>query len=483
MASAYYKLYNNENQAIDLQNLEGLEATYNIQNEIVLFQPNNPSKARQKNYLFKEKVVDTYYSDLVDVSKRLVPHVREELMPILVESALDGSSNLGKLLHQQAVKKKNNKRKHIKNRAIDGFTLSRRAKEKIRNTLTYLYHKCEGNSNKLRWITITVPDQNRLFEPVYFDSSDAKNKYFDNYFVKLLSKWLENLRQNHNVKNYIWIAERQDGKRNQNTSATGNIHFHMVLELDGVEFIDYQLLNYSWVNHLYDAGFDVLSNSKIHDLRLSNIKKYLEVKKQEIAPSGKFKNPLRYFQTLKACLAENKALANLKKSRKADVVRNAFEISKQSFIHKIIIQPVQCTEIHSLKGLRYYMTKYVTKNSECIYARMWAQTREYSRLKLKIKIDVETIKELQQKDLIESINAVEVQIKIPISKTSVNYDTGEINDLSTERTITKTLYYIRLKDEAFNYFFHERTAMMGLSCTLPPPLSTKLNHCNFVTES
>lgn len=120
----------------------------------------------------------------------------------------------------------------------EGTQLSYRAKQKIRNLLTYLYLQ---NNQKLKFFTITIP-------PSKFKTDEIHNRSYelfepDTFYIDKLGQLLHNLRKHHGLRNYFWIAERQlKNKR-------GALHFHCIFDAD---FISVQRIAHLWSNLLSD---------------------------------------------------------------------------------------------------------------------------------------------------------------------------------------------------------------------------------------
>ena len=51
----------------------------------------------------------------------------------------------------------------------------------------------------------------------------------DDIAYKIFNIWLTSLRKHRMLRDYLWIAERQDGKRNDYKQATNTVHFHIAI--------------------------------------------------------------------------------------------------------------------------------------------------------------------------------------------------------------------------------------------------------------
>lgn len=52
-----------------------------------------------------------------------------------------------------------------------------------------------------------------------------KTQQQDIFYTAILSKWFDNIKANK----YMWVAERQDGKRKASGEATNDVHFHILM--------------------------------------------------------------------------------------------------------------------------------------------------------------------------------------------------------------------------------------------------------------
>lgn len=121
-----------------------------------------------------------------------------------------------------------------KKKQLEGCSLSRRTKIKIKEKMLSLYAAAKHNFTLL---TLTFV-----------------NHCEDTRAVKLLNKFLTATKKQLGAYNYVWVAERQDN---------GNIHFHMIT--DKKFNIDY--INSLWVLQQYNGGI-------VHDFANEKLKLY-----------------------------------------------------------------------------------------------------------------------------------------------------------------------------------------------------------------
>lgn len=104
--------------------------------------------------------------------------------------------------------------------------LSKRTKGKLRDKATALF-RCFKADGILATLTFIA-------------------KVEDKTAVKILNKFLTVLRTEYGLKNYLWVAERQ----NRNYKWPGNIHFHMVLN----KRLAVEQFNALWLRQQFNAG-------------------------------------------------------------------------------------------------------------------------------------------------------------------------------------------------------------------------------------
>lgn len=87
--------------------------------------------------------------------------------------------------------------------------ISPRSKNKVYDAMSLLYNRKRGRAVFL--YTFTLP------------TSQVQAGLSDIEVGRKFSKFLNNLRTNYNLKNYVWISEVQ-------TKSTGNLHYHLVTD-------------------------------------------------------------------------------------------------------------------------------------------------------------------------------------------------------------------------------------------------------------
>lgn len=144
----------------------------------------------------------------------------------------------------------------------------------------------------------------------------------DNLCYQAFNIWLTTLRQKKMLKNYIWIAERQDGKRltDPTKEATGTIHFHLAIP---------HKMHVVTANRLMRTTLSTFAKKKLINYSVFQAKRYNGV--------------------------------DIKKNRNTGRVVN-FAIKKGS------------------RALANYLTKYVTKNEGSFSHLAWHNSRGFSQL-------------------------------------------------------------------------------------------------------
>lgn len=285
----------------------------------------------------------------------------------------------------------------------NGTYLTDRSKRKIKQYVSgYFLENFEHKSNFL-WVTLTVTP--------YLGSTGLKDfkykyvpEYHDSEVIKLLSKYLNNLRKNHGLKNYVWIAERQDGKRNNYVSSTDAIHFHCIFDFD--KFVDYRNLNLYWLKVLNEAGYAAFSEKALKD------------KKHIFTFDETFK---RYSKTLfksytwDVVKLDEKLQSWVKKVADNDYLECCEAVENQYFktgfkgIDPMCIDPntplalicyspvdVDKIKISDMGKLQTYLTKYITKNDSLIYGRCWAASHGFSSIKYDLEITQTEAEEIRK---------------------------------------------------------------------------------------
>ena len=134
------------------------------------------------------------------------------------------------------VRKSETRKKVIRERAV----MSRRTKSKIRDKVVAWYytklHQANGSEKKVHFnmLTLTLTEVYRDTKRVY--------ELLNHFFTLMRKKW--------GVFKYIWVVEKQDGKRNGYKYATGNLHFHIIVD----RYFSVRFVNKMWLSCLATAG-------------------------------------------------------------------------------------------------------------------------------------------------------------------------------------------------------------------------------------
>ena len=176
-----------------------------------------------------------------------------------------------------------------------------------------------------------MPGKKKLyFWTVTFPSGTNDNECF-----VLLNRWLTRLRKEFTLKSYLWVCERQDGKRLNDTTklATNTLHFHIAL--------------HQWI-----------------DIKKAN----------------------KYMRAAIITSIKNKTI---KWSHESAKNYNGVDIAKDRVTKKVINFASQ----NRSKSLANYLTKYVSKSTQTFTHLAWHCSRDYSNLIIQINIaDSEFIK-------------------------------------------------------------------------------------------
>lgn len=177
------------------------------------------------------------------------------------------------------------------------------------------------NKREVRQRLLAFMNTQRGKKELYFWTVTFPKTTPDDLAYKMLNIWLTTLRQYGMLRNYIWVAERQDGKRNNYQSATNTIHFHIAIP------------------HRMSVG-------RANGMMRATIRNF---SKRGKIP-GYTENHCRNYNGV-----------DIKKNRTTKRVTN-FAIKKGS------------------KALANYLTKYVTKNDATFEHLAWHNSRGYSAL-------------------------------------------------------------------------------------------------------
>lgn len=177
------------------------------------------------------------------------------------------------------------------------FVMSERSKSKIKDKMFSMYRS--------------------RFRNYTFCTLSFVNNVTDKASQQVLNKFFTQLRKKYPNFQYLWVAERQDGKRNNYEHCTNNIHFHIFFD----RFIPIALLNKYWLIQQYNSGIE---------------------------------HP--------------------------NVPRSQLDVAYKNNDTQKLLNPVDVKTVRGVNGMTYYMTKYVTKNKTILHCRAWHCSRGVSRL-------------------------------------------------------------------------------------------------------
>jgi len=329
------------------------------------------------------------------------------------------------------------------NSSKDGLHLSNLSKRKIKQYVSGYFLENDKLGKNVSWVTLTVPPR--------IDGFSYQEWCDDPRIIRQLSKFLENLRKNHGLKNYIWVAERQDGKRNDYKHCTGAIHFHCIFDFEN--FVDYRNLNLYWIKLMNELGYKAFSSTallkQMKEGYFSIEKTYQRYKKSlfsHIAEKSIYRPDFhKYIKSI--CDKElNHCLEVLKTQNYRDALRvfDPMTVNPEHPFCKIAYQPYEGKKIEILdfSMLQSYLTKYVTKNETKIHGRVWGASRGFSSVNYEIRITPDQARQLKE---------VEEMI---ICQKENKFDVGnnQFTTLSTKlnyKTFCKTDVYELLMDSIF----------------------------------
>lgn len=218
--------------------------------------------------------------------------------------------------------------KPVRAKQIKRYTVD---KAQVKNRI-HSYLNCMKGEKMLYFWTVTFPESTT-----------------DDTAYLLLNKWFTRLRREKMLKDYLWIAERQDGKRlnDQSKKATGTIHFHIV--------INYKMC-VKKANRFMRASI-------MHSINDGEINWSREK-------------------------AKNYNGVDIAKDRKTKRVINFAKQNKQ-------------------KSLSSYLTKYVTKNNEAFQHLAWHSSRGYSNLITSVRVTELEYHSSNTKNLLDTEKPIE----------------------------------------------------------------------------
>lgn len=203
--------------------------------------------------------------------------------------------------------------------------LSSRSRGKIKDKATAFFRACPGN---------------RVFATLTFISAVD-----DRTAVAILNKFMTQARKKFPGLQYFWVAERQAGERNDRMGvqkeATGNIHFHIILN----HRLPVGRWNAMWVLAQYNSG--LVGHNEFGE----------QISKEEI------------LMLYAADLREKFSGGRSKKGKKISRVQE-------------VLNPFDIKPVRSISKLSSYLTKYITKQekNEPFGCSAWHCSRRVSRM-------------------------------------------------------------------------------------------------------
>lgn len=207
-------------------------------------------------------------------------------------------------------------------------TLSKKSKTKIANKITAWVRANKANNHKgmYNFITLTLT---------------SKQIATDKDFTKMLNVFFTYLRKYCNLKNYLYVLERQ-------TKNTNNIHAHIIID----QYINYERCNSVWCKILGDNGYTFPSQNYITGtVETVNVNEAMSRYKLAKSYTG------------------SKTYLNPKTNK---FVKPTKDINKPN--------PCDVETIYNLQAVSKYVTKYITKNESVIYTNVWNCSKNISRL-------------------------------------------------------------------------------------------------------
>jgi len=260
------------------------------------------------------------------------------------------------------------------NKKNDGFVLNKNAKNKVQHLMHLLYETYTTRNFNFEFMTLTATSPN--FKKQICNANNPL--YYDNILGQQFQKFIKNLRKNYNLKQIVYVAERQTGKRimdaNLGKTPTNRIHYHCVMVWDGTP-PNIQQINYYWLTLLEEIGFKTFNTYKLKKLARKEIAE-AGTKEEKQFIKQKYNKALLFNQITEYC--PNRGMGyNYEKrhNKQGELINNPLQ--------KCIYHPVDVRKIKDIKELSSYLVKYVTKSDEKIFTRVWGATRELLKAKTK----------------------------------------------------------------------------------------------------
>lgn len=245
------------------------------------------------------------------------------------------------------------KPRKINNKKEDGFQLNTKAQKKVKSIMLLLQQKFKKNyrGKRIGFYTFTCTPPNFKYDPTKHDS----------LVTRQFQKMLENLKKHHGLDYYVYVAERQDGKRlPSGKEATNRIHYHAVFYWKN-EPPHVQQVNYYWLQLLADINFTTFNKEKLFEFvnTRQNVSYHLNKYYKAI-----LNNDIREYYPFRGM------------SYSWQTIKENLNIRERNPLNNILFQPVDVQNVSSHSKLAIYLAKYVCKSEDKIYSRVWGATRK-----------------------------------------------------------------------------------------------------------
>lgn len=217
--------------------------------------------------------------------------------------------------------------KKSENKEIE-HSFSNRSKIKIANKITAWTRANKANKGKVLYNFITLT----------LTSSQIGS---DKDFTRMQNVFLTYLRKFFNLKNYVYVLERQ-------TKNTNNIHSHIIVD----QYLPYARLNRVWCKILSDNGYTFPSHN--------------------------------YITGETDIVSVSQAMKNYDNSKKYDGDKQYINPKTNKYVKPTkevnMPNPLDVETIYNIQAVSRYVTKYITKNDSTINTSLWNCSQSISRL-------------------------------------------------------------------------------------------------------
>ena len=407
--------------------------------DIAFFKEAYEKGKSEKKYESLKSVFNRQLSKKLDKVTAEPTHAKEIKLKSIARMDASGTIYVDPKLNVAGVCNRESSTYNKKNKASDGLRLSSRAARKIKQRISAYHVYLEENKRKLLWCTFTVPPfrTGRKFSP----------KKDDPVIYQAFRLYIKNLKVNYGLQDYIYVAERQTGKRNVmrgvEKEKTNAIHFHAILIFENGKYLDYSKLNALWCHQLQKCDCQIVAE-KWEDI----------YKKQSESEKWLTEQMKTYYnETLVVARQEglvdvylNDHLKDLKRIQKSNSFNGIPVYELGSEFKKYLRNPFQQEEIYDMKKLRVYLAKYITKNckaqnedDEILYCRPYSASKGFA--------SVDPMIEIPDKDVVHLLTKEPHKI---YKKYTHDFEIGDVKFTSTriilkEETLKDNPHYQELK--------------------------------------